>query len=75
MLDECWFTDIRTAGAGAVAARHLAPKTINLGHMINNPNMGRTNDDQISIVDLTGVAIQDIQVAKMVNCFFRERRQ
>lgn len=29
MLDECWLTDIRTAAAGAVTAKHLAPKTIN----------------------------------------------
>jgi len=48
---------------------------LELGHVIKNPNMGRTNDDQISIVDLTGVAIQDIQIAKMVNRFFRERKQ
>jgi ornithine cyclodeaminase/alanine dehydrogenase-like protein (mu-crystallin family) len=38
-------------------------------------NMGRINEDQISIVDLTGVAIQDIQIAKMVNHFFMERKQ
>jgi ornithine cyclodeaminase len=48
---------------------------LELGHVIKNPNMGRANDDQISIVDLTGVAIQDIQIAKMVNRFFRERKQ
>ncbi len=36
--------------------------------------MGRTNNDQISIADLTGVAIQDIQIAKMVNSFFMERK-
>jgi len=75
MLDECCLTDIRTAAAGAVAARHSAPKTINLGHVIKNPNMGRTNDDQISIMDLTGVAIQDILIATMVNRFFEERKQ
>jgi len=47
---------------------------LELGHVIKNPNMGRTNNDQISIVDLTGVAIQDIQIAKMVNRFFMERK-
>jgi len=26
--DECWLTDMRTAAAGAVAARHLAPKNV-----------------------------------------------
>ena len=48
---------------------------LELGHVIKNPNMGRTNNDQISIVDLTGVAIQDIQIAKMVNRFLMERKQ
>ncbi len=28
LLDECWLTDMRTAAAGAVAAKHLAPKRI-----------------------------------------------
>ena len=27
--DECWLTDMRTAAAGAVAARHLAPRDVN----------------------------------------------
>ena len=26
--DQCWLTDMRTAAAGAVAARHLAPKNV-----------------------------------------------
>ena len=50
-------------------------KILELGHVIKNPYMGRTNDDQISIVDLTGVAIQDIQAAKMVNRLFWERKK
>ncbi|MDH3733677.1 MAG: hypothetical protein OEU54_09085 [Gemmatimonadota bacterium] len=28
LLDECWLTDMRTAAAGAVAAKHLAPKKV-----------------------------------------------
>ena len=28
LLDECWLTDMRTAAAGAVAAKHLAPKNV-----------------------------------------------
>ena len=28
LLDRCWLTDMRTAAAGAVAAKHLAPKAI-----------------------------------------------
>ena len=52
---------------GAVREGHIAADSIlELGHVIKNPGIGRTNDDQITVVDLTGVAIQDIQIAKMV---------
>ena len=29
--------------------------------------MGRSSDDQITVADLTGIAVQDIQIAKMVD--------
>ena len=48
---------------------------LEFGNVIKDKNLGRTSDDQISIVDSTGVVIQDIQVAKMVNHFVREARQ
>ena len=38
-----------------------------LGNVIKNSGLGRTNEDQITVADLTGVAIQDIQIAKMMN--------
>ena len=40
---------------------------LELGNVIKNPTLGRTSEDQITVADLTGVAIQDIQIAKMVN--------
>ena len=40
---------------------------LELGDVIKNPELGRTSEDQITIADLTGVAIQDIQIAKMVD--------
>jgi ornithine cyclodeaminase len=40
---------------------------LELGDVIKNPALGRTSEDQITVADLTGVAIQDIQIAKMVN--------
>ncbi|MBT4523222.1 MAG: ornithine cyclodeaminase family protein [Halieaceae bacterium] len=40
---------------------------IELGDVINNPKLGRTDEDQITVADLTGVAIQDIQIARMVD--------
>lgn len=43
-----------------------AGSIVELGQVIENPALGRTSDDQITIADLTGVAIQDIQIAKTV---------
>ena len=52
----------------AVQGRQLGEDSIvELGQVIKNPAIGRTSEDQITIADLTGVAIQDIQIAKMVD--------
>ena len=40
---------------------------LELGNVIKNPELGRGSEDQITVADLTGVAIQDIQIAKMVS--------
>lgn len=39
---------------------------LELGNVISDKKMKRSSDDQISVVDLTGVAVQDIQIAKAV---------
>ncbi|HEX9690878.1 MAG TPA: hypothetical protein VGA22_02145 [Gemmatimonadales bacterium] len=44
-----------------------------LGAVIDNPTLGRTDDRQITVADLTGVAIQDIQIAAMVSRAFYRR--
>jgi|TARA_B100001063_G_scaffold159183_1_gene148540 ornithine cyclodeaminase len=41
-------------------------KLVELGSIIIDPSKGRTNDQQITIADLSGVAIQDIMIAKAV---------
>ena len=41
-------------------------KIIELGTAIQNSDLQRTHDDQITIVDLTGVAVQDIMITKAV---------
>ena len=41
-------------------------KVVELGHLLTEPNLSRRSDDQITVVDLTGVAVQDIQIAKAV---------
>lgn len=48
---------------------------LELGNVIKNPAIGRTSEDQISIADLTGVAIQDIQAAKVVDNALREEQR
>jgi ornithine cyclodeaminase len=38
-------------------------KPVELGNVISGKAVGRTSDDQITIADLTGVAVQDIQIS------------
>jgi ornithine cyclodeaminase/alanine dehydrogenase-like protein (mu-crystallin family) len=45
--------------AGLIVSNQM----IELGSIIENPSSGRTNDEQITVADLTGVAIQDLQIA------------
>lgn len=39
---------------------------IELGEIIANPSLGRKDDSQITIADLTGIAVQDIQIVKSI---------
>ena len=41
-------------------------KIVELGAAIQNPSLQRTNDQQITVVDLTGVAVQDIMITTAV---------
>ena len=41
-------------------------KMVELGEAITNRNLQRSSEEEITVVDLTGVAIQDIQIAKAV---------
>ena len=51
----------------AVSAGEIAPSAIiELGTAIQNPKLHRLNDQQITLVDLTGVAVQDMMIAKAV---------
>ena len=43
-----------------------ADRVHELGDVIRDPSLGRTGDDQITVCDMTGVAVQDIVVAKHV---------
>jgi len=51
----------------SVKAGTLNRKTVfELGKVIADPELGRQNDDQITVADLTGVAVQDLMIAKAV---------
>jgi len=39
---------------------------VELGNAISEKASGRTSDTQITIADLTGVAVQDIKIAEAV---------
>lgn len=41
-------------------------RIVELGNVIADPSLGRTSEQQITIADLTGVAVQDIQIAKAI---------
>ncbi|MBU4253515.1 MAG: ornithine cyclodeaminase family protein [Acidobacteria bacterium] len=41
-------------------------RAIELGRVISDPSLRRRNDRQLTLADLTGVAVQDIQIAKAV---------
>lgn len=44
-----------------------ASAILELGSVIADPALARGSQDEITIADLTGVAIQDIQIAKMID--------
>lgn len=53
--------------AKAIKAGCLAQeRVVELGQIIKGDAPGRTDDTQITVADLTGVAVQDIQIAKAV---------
>jgi len=79
-LDSALFAraDVVVADSISQCADHgdlapaLASKTIaidrvrELGAVLTNPSLGRTTEEQITIADLTGVAVQDIVIAEHV---------
>lgn len=52
----------RAVAAGAIGRDRL----IELGRVVADPGLGRASDAETTVADLTGVAVQDIQIAKAV---------
>ncbi len=55
--------EVAHALSGALVAED---RLIELGEMLLRPELGRSSQDQVTVADLTGVAVQDIQIAKAV---------
>ncbi len=52
----------RAVSAGAIGRDRL----VELGRVVEDPGLRRASDAEITVADLTGVAVQDIQIAKAV---------
>ena len=51
----------------ALSAGEIKAKQIfELGHFLAGKSIGRINSEEITIADLTGVAVQDVQIATAV---------
>jgi ornithine cyclodeaminase len=48
------------------AGQTTADELVELGHVIAGRAPGRTREDQISVADLTGIAVQDLNIAEAV---------
>lgn len=60
----------RASTAGTISS----DKAVELGTAIQDDRLQRTQEDQISVVDLTGVAVQDIMIATEVyNSYLNQR--
>ena len=52
--------------ANAIKDGDLFNNIVELGNVLSEDQLGRANDRQITIADLTGVAVQDVQIATAV---------
>jgi ornithine cyclodeaminase len=67
VVDSIPQSELRGEVYKAVTAGVLqAESVLELGNVIVNEDLQRQNDDQLTVFDSTGVAVQDIQVAKAV---------
>ncbi len=62
---------VQCAGRGEIHHALMAnliksEDVLELGNIISGESVGRSSDEQVSVCDLTGVAVQDIQIVKAV---------
>jgi ornithine cyclodeaminase len=67
VVDSLSQSELRGEVFTAVAAGAIGrDRLIELGRVVADPALGRASDAEITVADLTGVAVQDIQIAKAV---------
>ena len=67
VVDSVEQTSLRGESHHALAAGAIAREDlVELGAVIAGTARGRTSDDQITVADLTGLAVQDLQIATVV---------
>jgi ornithine cyclodeaminase len=69
-IDQCMERGeiFKAMGAGELKKE----KVVELGNVISGRATGRSSQDQVSVADLTGVAVQDINIASAVFRAFKE---
>ena len=65
---------LRKLRVSTIVSGEIKKKQIcELGHILSGNIIGRKNSEQITIADLTGVAVQDVQIATAVFESYLER--
>jgi len=67
VVDSLSQSELRGEVYKAVAAGVISrDRLIELGRVIEDPRLGRASDAEVTVADLTGVAVQDIQISQAV---------
>jgi len=67
VVDSLSQSELRGEVYKAVAAGVVSrDRLVELGRVIEDPRLGRASDAEVTVADLTGVAVQDIQISQAV---------
>ena len=67
IADRIYQCKLRGEVSPALSKNLISPnEVIELGSILSGKRQGRTSKEQISVADLTGIAVQDLQIAKAV---------
>jgi ornithine cyclodeaminase len=76
VVDSLGQSELRGEVYRAVAAGVLSrDRLVELGRVIEDPRLGRAADSEVTVADLTGVAVQDIQISQAVWTAISRRRR